>query len=221
MAATRNKIEVEMSSDLKTRLRHANDIIRVLNGYIQQQGEIDQGSLVFAERAIKLYRNTQDASSAAQTLRGQLLDLSWSLVTRLWSDPTDERHARRERLAKERCHPPLHDGTEGELLYFALRYVHLAKKARQSSKVDDSWPDDVDEMAKYLLNALRKRDPDPDPALLAQIVFCVLGEGAPGIAQIGGLHEGRPEQIEDVLSAGALWLGIDESRALEPMSHTR
>src|SRR5664279_2559535 len=73
--ATPRKIEVEKPSDLETRMRYANDIIKVLNGYIQQQGEIDQGSLVFAECAIKLYRTTQVASSSTQTLRGQLLDL--------------------------------------------------------------------------------------------------------------------------------------------------
>lgn len=210
MAATR-KIEVEKPSDLETRMRYANDIIEVLNGYIQQQGEIDQGLLVFAERAIKLYRTTQVASSSTQTLRGQLLDLSWSLVTRLWSDPKDERHALRERLATERCHPPLHDGTEGELLYFALRYIHLAKKARRSSNVEDNWPEDVDELAKYLLGALQKRDSDPDLALLVQKVLCAFGEGASGIGEIGDRHGVSPAPIEELSSTGALWLGINES----------
>ena len=123
----------------------------------------------------------------------------------------DERHSLRERLAKEKCHPPLHDGTEGELLYFALRYVHLAKRARQSSKVGDNWPEDVDELAKYLLSALHECDPRPNPALLAQRVLCVFGEGAPGIAQFGSRQAASPEQIEELSRAGALWLGVNVS----------
>lgn len=110
MAAMR-KIEVGTPTDLETRLQCASDIARVFTLYVEQKGEIDGSHLVFAERAIILYRDTQLASKALQTLREQLLDLSWSLVTRLWSDPTDERHSLRERLAKEKCHPPLHDGT--------------------------------------------------------------------------------------------------------------
>ena len=195
--ATTHKIKVgKPNTGLGVRLRYANEVIKVLSSYIQQKGELDQGSLVFAERVIKLYGKSQVAPITVQPLQGQLLDLSWSLVTRVWSDSSDEHHALREMLAKERCHPTLHDGTDGELLYFALRYVHLAKKARQISIVGDNWPDDVDETAKYLLSALRKRAPELNPTLLAQDVFRVLSEGAPGI--------GAP--IEELSNVGVFWL---------------
>jgi len=208
MAAMR-KIDVQKPTDLETRLRYASHIAKVFASYIEQKGEIDDGCLVFAERAILLYRDTQLASKNMQTLRGQLLDLSWSLVTRMWSDPTDERHSLRERLAKKNGHPPMHDGTDGELRYFALRYVHLAKRASESSKTGDNWPEDVDELAKYLLRTLHECDPRPNPAQLAQRVFCVFGEGAPGIAQFG--QAASPEQIDELSSAGALWLGVNVS----------
>jgi hypothetical protein len=208
---TKREVEVEVPNELETRLKCARDIVGIFVDYILQGGVLlDNNSSAFAERTIALYRGVQVALNAAQSLREQLVDLSWSLVTRLRNNPTDKHHALRERLANEKGHPVLHDGTEGELLFFTLRYIHLAIKARQTSLVGDSWPDDIDELAKNLLAALRA-GPNFDPELMARDVLHAFGEGIPSVDPIGHDQGVHPQQIDGVAKGRALWLGIDES----------
>jgi len=208
--AAKREVEVEASNDLETRLKCARDIVRILVDYILQGGAHENNSSAFVERAIALYHDVQAASNATQSLTEQLLDLSWSLVTRLRSEPTDQQHALRERFAKEKCHPLLHNGTEGEMLFFTLRYVHLVKKVRRSSIVSDNWPDDIDELARYLLHATRT-GADSDPTRLARDVFCVFGEGISNVDPNVDNQGVDPKQIDGFARARALWLGIDES----------
>jgi len=184
---------------------------RVLKYYIENDGGKPTTLLPLIHELLDVFREKHIKPNEKRSDQRTLLDFTWELVTRYESTPTEDKHHRREKLARELKRPRWHNGSVRDKTRFVRDYVRIVAEFRERRGLP-AWEDGTEGAARRVELCFRKppRGAQARQERLVMEAFVVLGEGMLGVPKSVSRDGIRSEWVKDLDESGAWWVDLDE-----------